>query len=463
MVQKGPCSAVKVLPMSPSLLLSAASRAAVLLLVLTVGGCDGAGAGAKVEPGKGAELALVQRVMSEVEKTYVKKVTEKELAEDALKGMLTRLDPHSDYLDERQYKEMVSVTRGRFGGIGIELTLEAGVPQVIAPIDGTPAAAAGIEPGDRIVRIDGQATSGMNAEEIVERLRGAVGTRVKLTIDRKGKPQFSVILTRAVIHVASVKSALEPDHIGYARLTSFVESTPPDLGAAIARLKRKAGGRLNGFILDLRNNPGGLLDAAVSVAGDFLDGGTVVTTRGRHADDDRAYTAPLSGDLLHGVPLVVLVNSASASASEIVAGALQDHRRGVIMGTRSFGKGSVQSIIPLDSEGALRLTTALYYTPSGRSIQDRGIEPNIIVPLPKDEQVANAMITHERDLFGAFKNTGPLPGSKAGAPGRAGKAAGSERRPIKPILIGTKKDAQLKAAILYLEQRAGRGKRARSG
>jgi carboxyl-terminal processing protease len=437
--------------------LRTAARAAALLLALTVGGCHGAGAGDR-PAADGPDLALLKAVMKEVESAYVNKVTESELVADALKGMLSRLDPHSSYLDERQYEEMMSVTRGRFGGIGVELNLEAGVPQVISAIDGTPAAAAGIEPGDLIVRIEDQPTSGMNADQIVKRLRGAVGTKVTLTIERKRKAPFNIALTRALIQVVSVKSALEPDRIGYARLTTFVENTPSELAAAIKELKRHAGGRLGGFILDLRNNPGGLLDSAVGVAGDFLDGGTVVTTRGRNEDDDRAYAAPPSGDMLQGVPVVVLINSASASASEIVAGALQDHGRATVMGTRSFGKGSVQSIIPLDGEGALRLTTALYYTPSGRSIQDRGIEPNIVVALPKDEQVPNAIISHERDLYGALKNTGPLAGSRGEARGPRPESGEPDQHPIKPTLIGTKSDSQLEAAIDFLETKEGRGR-----
>ncbi len=449
--------------MSASLFRRTAALAAVILLVLTVGSCDGAGAGAKLDSNHGANLALFQTVMKEVERTYVEKVAERKLVQDALKGMLSRLDPHSGYLDERQYKEMMSVTRGRFGGIGIELTLAAGVPQVISPIDGTPAAAAGIEPGDIILAIDGAPTSGMDADEIVKRLRGAVGTKVKLLIGRKGKPRFTVTLTRAIIHVVSVKASLEPGKIGYVRLTSFVENTPSELRAAIVRLKRQAGGHLRGFVLDLRNNPGGLLDSAVAVAGDFLDGGTVVTTRGRTEDDDRTYRAAPSGDMLPGVPVVVLINSASASASEIVAGALQDQGRATIMGTRSFGKGSVQTIMPLDGEGALRLTTALYYTPSGRSIQDRGIEPNIVVSLPKNEQVANAFVSHERDLYGAFKNTGPLSGTAKRSKIALSRSSGREQHPIKPMLIGTKNDAQLKAAVNYLEGKEVTEKRANRG
>jgi len=279
------------------------------------------------------------------------------------------------------------------------------VPEVIAPIDGTPAAEAGVEPGDRITKIDAQSTTGMDVEEIVKRLRGAPGTKVNLTISRNDKAPFDLTLVRTVIHVVSVKSDLKGDDIGYIRIAAFTESTPAELANAISRLRDRAHGRLNGLILDLRNDPGGLLDAAVEVSGDFIDGGVVVTTRGRTGQDDHVYRAPATGDLLRGTPVVVLINSASASAAEIVAGALQDHHRATVMGTRSFGKGSVQTIIPLEGQGALRLTTALYYTPSGRSIQGQGIAPDIIVSLPKSQQVANALVTYESDLYRALKKT----------------------------------------------------------
>jgi carboxyl-terminal processing protease len=297
----------------------------------------------------------------------------------------------------------------------------------------------------------------MDVEAIVKRLRGAAGTRVTLTIARSDRPPFDMILTRAVIHVVSVKSALEPGRIGYVRITTFSEDTAAELAAAIAKLKDEAHGRLNGFVLDLRNNPGGLLDAAVDVTGELIDGGTVVTTRGRNAEDDHVYRAPVAGDLIAGTPMVVLINAASASAAEIVAGALQDHHRATVMGTRSFGKGSVQTIIPIEGHGALRLTTALYYTPSGRSIQGNGIMPDIIVSLPKNEQVANALVTYEGDLFGALKNTGSLNRGEAG-PAGAPTAAAPEPfdHPIKPLVIGTRSDAQFQAALAYLQRAVGR-------
>jgi carboxyl-terminal processing protease len=277
-----------------------------------------------------------------------------------------------------------------------------------------------------------------------------------LTIARANRAVFELSITRAIIHVESVKSALKPGGIGYVRISTFDETTPAELRTALSRLRQGSGGRLPGLVLDLRNDAGGLLDAAVEVAGDFLDSGKVVTTRGREAGENRVFDAPPNGDLVRGTPLVVLINGASASASEIVAGALQDNRRATILGTHSFGKGSVQSIIPIEGHGALRLTTALYYTPSGRSIQGHGIIPDRIVVLPKDQQVANALITYESDLFGALKATGALapkdaPATSApSAPSASGSGrpiAGESDHPINPKIIGTPKDAQLSAAL----------------
>ena len=435
-----------------SRLFRSAVTAAAILLPLALCRCDSAGAGAAPPAGDAADLGLFADVVKQVEKNYVEPVPGNELVKDALKGMLSRLDPHSDYMDQDQYQQMTAVTRGQFGGIGVELTLEAKVPEVIAPIDGTPAAEAGVEPGDRIVKIDAQPTTGMDVEEIVKRLRGPAGTRVTLTISRGERAPFDLPLARAVIRVVSVKSDLKGDNIGYARVTTFTENTSAELANAIIRLKDRAQGRLNGLILDLRNDPGGLLDAAVEVAGEFIDGGVVVTTRGRNGADDHIYHAPATGDLVRGTPIVVLINSASASAAEIVAGALQDHHRATVMGTRSFGKGSVQTVIPLDGRGALRLTTALYYTPSGRSIQGEGIAPDIVVSLPKNQQVANAVVTYESDLYRALKNTGSLNSSKAPSAPLAGGAVEASERPIKPLIMGTGSDAQLAAAFDYLQK-----------
>jgi len=444
---------------------SAARATVAALLALTLYGCDSAGAGAAGDSREPADFGLLQQVARQVQKSYVEPVSGDQLTEDALKGMLTRLDPHSDYMDQEQYQQMSAVTRGEFGGIGIELTLEGKVPEVIAPIDGTPAANAGIEPGDRIVKINGQPTTGMDVEAIVKRLRGSAGSKVTLEIARTDRPPFNLTLTRNVIHVVSVKSALQNDRIGYVRVTTFTENTAAELANAIAQLKQQAHGRLNGLVLDLRNDPGGLLDASVDVTGEFIDGGVVVTTRGRNSDDDRIYRAPIAGNLIPGVPIVVLINSATASAAEIVAGALQDDHRATIMGTRSFGKGSVQTIIPLEGEhGALRLTTALYYTPSGRSIQGQGITPDVVVSLPKNEQVANAVLSHESDLYRALKNAGSLNASTAATPVLASRnGAESEEHPIKPLIIGTSKDAQLEAAVDYLQRAVRRDAGAHPG
>jgi carboxyl-terminal processing protease len=438
--------------------------AAAVLVTLTLYACDGAGAGTGAHPADAADLGLIQDAMKQVQRNYVAPVTDNELAKDALKGMLTRLDPHSDYMDQEQYQQMTAVTRGQFGGIGVELTLEGKVPEVISPIDGTPAAEAGVEPGDRIVKIDAQPTTGMDVEEIVKRLRGAPGSRVTLTIARNDRAPFEVTLTRNVIRVVSVKSDLKNGNIGYVRVSTFTENTASDLGGAIARLKARANGRLNGFVLDLRNDPGGLLDAAIDVTGAFLDGGVVVTTRGRNSTDDRVYRARAAGDLLRGTPIVVLINSASASAAEIVAGALQDQRRATVMGTRSFGKGSVQTIIPLEGRGALRLTTALYYTPSGRSIQGQGISPDIVVNVPKNQQVANAVISFESDLYGALKKGGSLNPVPSGAATTSARASAAEaEHPIKPMIIGTGNDPQIAAALDFLQKAVRREPAAHHG
>jgi len=437
---------------------SAVRAAAAVLVTLMLYGCDSAGAGTGAYPADATDLGLIQEVMKQVEKNYVAPVTGNDLAKDALRGMLTRLDPHSDYMDQEQYQQMTAVTRGQFGGIGVELTLEGKVPEVISPIDGTPAANAGIEPGDRIVKIDGQPTTGMDVEEIVKRLRGAAGSRVILTVARNDRSPFDVPLTRDVIRVVSVKSDLKGDNVGYARITTFTENTSTELAGAIARMKARTRGRLNGFVLDLRNDPGGLLDAAIDVTGVFLDGGVVVTTRGRNSADDHVYRAPVAGDLLRGTPVVVLINSASASAAEIVAGAMQDHRRATVMGTRSFGKGSVQTIIPLEGRGALRLTTALYYTPSGRSIQGQGISPDIVVSVPKNQQVANAVISFESDLYRALKNAGTLNSGSTdnSVPSARADGADAAEHPIKPMIIGTGNDPQIAAALDFLQKAARR-------
>ncbi len=418
---------------------------ALVLLALSLSGCNSP----VVDPSfGGGDLGLIEAAMQQVKKSYVVPVKPDQLVNGSLKGMLSKLDPHSDYMTEHEYRELISTTSGQFGGVGIEISVEEGVPQVIAAIEGTPAAAAGIEPGDRIVKADGQPIVGMDIGEVVRRLRGNPGTPVTLTIARTNRPIFDLPITRAIIHVESVKSALKPGGIGYVRITTFDETTPAELRAALSRLRQQAGGRVAGLVLDLRNDAGGLLDASVEVAADFLDSGTVVSTRGRDPSENRVYEAPPNGDLIRGTPMAVLINGASASASEIVAGALQDNKRATILGTHSFGKGSVQSIIPIEGYGALRLTTALYYTPSGRSIQGHGISPDRVVTVPKDQQVANAVITFESDLFGSLKATGALAPKDAPATSTTAKSVtGEADHPINPKVIGTAQDAQLRAAL----------------
>ena len=427
--------------------------AVAMLIALPLLACEAAGTGD--DGSDHADLALIQEVMHRVQDSYVSPVNVNEFTTNALKGALTGLDPHSDYMDEREYHALLSDTQGEFGGLGMELTLQNGVPEIVSPIDDTPAARANLKSGDLIVKIGDQPTDRMSLSEAVERLRGPVATPVTLTILRGTRPPFPVTLTRAIIHVVSVKSSLQPGAIGYARVSVFNERTQEELTEALARLKRQAHGHLNGFVLDLRNDPGGLLDAAVEVAGDFVDGGPVVTTRGRESQDDQVYAAPNGSDRLAKTPMVVLINGASASASEIVAGALQDDHRATVMGTRSFGKGSVQTIIPLDGKGALRLTTARYYTPAGRSIQDDGITPDIVVVVPADEQVAGGTILHEADLRGALKNTGSL-GGKSGGPTAAADRPADDSI-IAQALIGTPKDAQLQAALKYLDRTLAKG------
>jgi carboxyl-terminal processing protease len=416
----------------------------VLLLLAACSTVDPSGAASS---GSGEpNLALVQNVMKQVEDNYVVPVKPKKLIVDGLKGMLSGLDPHSDYLDEDEYQELISDSEGEFAGIGIEINRDDNRLRIISPIDDTPAANAGLRAGDVIARIDGEPTDGMTLHDAVDKLRGAVGSAVTITIERGNEKPFDVTLTRAIIRVVSVKSKLEPGRIGYVRIASFGEHTETEFLAAINDMRQHAGGHLNGFVLDLRNDPGGLLDTAVRVAGDFLDGGVVVTTRGRHQDDDETFGAAANGDKLPGVPVMVLINGASASASEIVAGALQDRRRATLLGTRSFGKGSVQTIIPLDGQGALRLTTARYYTPSGRSIQGDGIIPDIVVLPAKDATNIRSEIVHEINLPGALKNDTLRKGLAKPSESDDGIA-------IETKLIGTDKDNQLKSALQILAKR----------
>ena len=365
------------------------------------------------------QLNLFGEVFERVRSDYVEEVNDKELIENALNGMLTALDPHSGYLSEKNFRDMQVQTRGEFGGLGIEVTQENGVIKVVSPIDETPAARAGILPNDLITRINGEQVTGLTLQEAVERMRGPVNSQIKLMIRRAEREPFEVTLTRAIITVQSVRSRLEQQDIGYVRITSFNEQTSSGLTKAIEKLKADTKGKLRGVVLDLRNNPGGLLDQAVAVSDAFLEKGEIVSTRTRRADDAQRFNAR-PGDLAAGLPMVVLINSGSASASEIVAGALQDHRRAIVLGTRSFGKGSVQTIIPMPGHGAMRLTTARYYTPSGRSIQATGIAPDLEVEQLRLTAVSEADRRREADLRGALRNEGkpsePAPQQAVPAP-----------------------------------------------
>lgn len=338
------------------------------------------------------QLNLFGDVYERVKNDYVRETNDAELVEDAINGMLAGLDPHSSYMNPKNFSDMQVTTRGEYGGLGLEVTMEDGLVKVITPMDGTPAAKAGIKTGDLIAAIDGIAIQGMTLSDAVDKMRGPVNSQIKLSIIRKGeKKPIDYTVTRAVIHVDSVRFRAEND-IAVIRITTFTEQTEDGLEKAVEQAKSKIGNRLKGVILDLRNNPGGLLDQAIAVSDAFLDSGEIVSTRGRRASDTQRYNAR-SGQIFAGVPLVVLINQGSASASEIVAGALQDHHRGRVVGTRSFGKGSVQTVIPLSGgiDGALRLTTAKYYTPSGRSIQATGIDPDILVEAnAEDDSEADA-------------------------------------------------------------------------
>jgi carboxyl-terminal processing protease len=354
------------------------------------------------------QLNLFGDVFERVRADYVEVPDENALIESAINGMLTGLDPHSSYLSPKSFKDMQVQTTGKFGGLGIEVTMEDGVIKVVSPIDDTPAAKAGILANDLITALDGEMIEGLSLNEAVEKMRGPVNTPITLTIAREGaeKP-FDVELVREQITIQSVRSRVEGD-VGYVRVTTFNEQTFDGLKSSIEKLRSEIGAEnVKGWVIDLRNNPGGLLDQAIAVTDAFLDRGEVVSTRSRHAEETQRYNARV-GDLADGKPVIILVNGGSASASEIVAGALQDHRRATIVGTRSFGKGSVQTIIPLGANGALRLTTARYYTPSGRSIQAKGIDPDIevIQELPPElaEQMGTVEPRGEADLKGHLQS-----------------------------------------------------------
>jgi carboxyl-terminal processing protease len=353
-------------------------------------------------------LNLFGDVFERIRAEYVEPVTDRDVIENAINGMLQGLDPHSSYMNPRSFRDMQVQTRGEFGGLGIEVTQENGYVKVISPIDETPAARAGVRPGDIITHLNGNSTLGLTLQEAVEQMRGERGTAIRLTIRREGEQRpVEISLTRDVIRPQVARFRLEGNDIAYVRLSAFNEQTEGALRRAITAMRNQAGNNLKGVILDLRNNPGGLLDQAVQVADDFLEQGEIVSTRARRAEDAQRWNAR-AGDIAQGLPMVVLINAGSASASEIVAGALQDHRRAVVMGVKSFGKGSVQTVMPIPGQGAIRLTTARYYTPSGRSIQATGIEPDIEVLATRPDPNAPAR-DREADLRRALRNDADRP------------------------------------------------------
>ena len=385
-----------------------------------------ASSGAAADSESGINFNMIREIYNQVKASYVEPVTDKQLIEGAVKGMLSSLDPHSSYMDAKEYKEMMVQTRGEFGGLGMQVTMENGLVKVVSPIDDTPAAKAGMKPNDLILAIDGKSVTDMTLSEAVDKLRGPIGTQVKLTIRRKDTEPFQLTLTRADIKVDPVKGQLKGHDIAYLRITNFSERTDRALEQAYKSIDQQSGNKLIGVVLDLRNNPGGLLDQAVAVANDFLDSGEIVAIKGRQPRDNRRFEAQRNRDITHGLPMVVLINGGSASASEIVAGALQDDHRAVLLGTRSFGKGSVQTVLPVqESGGAIRLTTALYYTPSGRSIQAKGIEPDVVVEPARIEALKEPAIEHEADLPGALKNTGPESTNPAAAPAKPAPRGGT--------------------------------------
>ena len=378
------------------------------------------------------QLTLFGDVFQRVREDYVEEVSDQDLVEAAINGMLTSLDPHSAYLPDDNFQKMQIQTRGKFGGLGIEVTMENGFVKVVSPIDDTPADKAGILPEDLIISVDGESIVGLTLNDAVEKLRGPIGSNVKISVQRAQDEPFEVNIIRDEIKIRSVRSRLY-ETIGYIRITTFSEQTSPGLQKAMDDLQAETAEGLTGLVLDLRNNPGGLLSEAIRVSDSFLEKGEIVSTRGRGKNDiQHAYARP--GDISDGLPLVVLINSGSASASEIVAGALKDHRRAVVMGTRSFGKGSVQTITPMPGHGAMRLTTALYFTPSGVSIQAKGISPDIEVALARIEKLEGGLV-REEDLRGALDN------QEGGAEPTADNTASAE--PKDPIEI----DYQLARAV----------------
>ncbi len=362
------------------------------------------------------QLDLFGDIFERIRAEYVEEVDPKDLIEAAVNGMLTSLDPHSSYLPPDDAEKMQVQTRGEFGGLGIEVTQEEGFVKVVSPIDGTPAFEAGIEAGDFITHVDGESVLGLTLDEAVEKMRGPVGSEIIITVAREGEDEpFDVTIVRDTIKLTAVRARTEGNSV-VLRVTTFNDQTYPNLSDGLAKEIEAAGGmdNVNGIVLDLRNNPGGLLSQAIKVSDAFLDKGEIVSTRGRNPEDGDRYNA-VKGDLAEGKPIVILINGGSASASEIVAGALQDHRRAIVIGTKSFGKGSVQTVMPVQGNGAMRLTTARYYTPSGRSIQNLGVSPDIVVQQPRrapvdpnadtaSEETTARRTRSEADLRGSLSN-----------------------------------------------------------
>lgn len=386
------------------------------------------------------QLSLFGDVFERVRAQYVEPVTDEELIENAVQGMLSNLDPHSSYLDDDDFRDMQVQTSGKFGGLGIEVTMEKGFVKVVSPIDGTPAYEAGMQAGDFITHLDEEPVMGLSLSEAVDKMRGKVGEAIIITVVREGVGEaFDIKIIRDTIKIQSVKNRVEQEDIGYIRITTFNQNTTSGLEKAIKEIKKEAGDQLIGYILDLRNNPGGLLNQAITVSDAFLDKGEIVSTRGRNkSDTKRDNSTP--GDLTDGKPIIVLINGGSASASEIVAGALQDHRRALVLGTQSFGKGSVQTIIPLPGHGAMRLTTARYYTPSGRSIQGEGIEPDIIVEQARLETISGSGRTRESDLRGALNNDSKVKKKSKGKSQKSDEAADDKK-------VKEREDYQLDRAL----------------
>ncbi len=345
------------------------------------------------------QLALFGDVFQRVKTSYVEEKTDKELIASAINGLLTSLDPHSSFLPEENYQKMQVETSGKFGGLGVEITTENGLVKVVSPIDDTPAFNAGLQSGDFIIGADEESLVGLPLNEAVEKLRGPIGSKIVITIQRGQDEPFDVSIIRDEIKIRSVRSDVF-NNVGYIRISKFTQQTTPGLIQAVEDLDAASSEGIKGYVLDLRNNPGGLLSQSIKVTDAFLEQGEIVSTRGR-SDSDISHAYARAGDIINGKPLVVLINSGSASASEIVAGALKDHKRAIIMGTRSFGKGSVQSVITMPGHGAIRLTTARYYTPSGISIQSKGITPDIEVELARIEEIDGSDV-REEDLKGAL-------------------------------------------------------------